>query len=191
MLLDNFTGIKIPKLLVPASMVYLTLMIVCTVLLHKTIQILNYDTTAAALLTPLWFIGGDIITEVYGFKVARQMLWVGIFCQFLFTILCVLFIEIKSPASWKHENDYNFVFNGLLRFDFSVLIGTLVSGYLNISLLSKWKFLLKGKYFWLRSIGSSGIGEVLYTFMVSYFVFYGTMSLDELISFTIFSLVFK
>ena len=93
MLLDNFTGIKIPKLLIPTSMLYLTLMLVCTVLLHKTVQIFNYETTAAALLAPLWFIASDIVAEVYGLKVARQLLWVGIFCQLLFTILCVLLIS--------------------------------------------------------------------------------------------------
>ena len=87
---------KPPKLLLLASMLYVTLMIICTVLVHKTIQLIGYPAPAAALLVPFWFLGGDIITEVYGLSIAKQCLWIGIFCQTVFVVVVTMLSSIHS-----------------------------------------------------------------------------------------------
>ena len=187
----TLTEIKLPKMLLPFAMLYLTIMLICAVTAHKTVEIHGYTTAAAALVIPFWFILSDIIAEIYGFKIARQLLWLGLLFQGIFAIACLFLIHLHSPSSWSYQADYELVLGGLLRLTLSIFIAVIIAGYLNIRLLTKWKFLLKGKYFWLRSIGASGIGETIYSIIASVLIFYGTMNLHALIIFTILALLCK
>ena len=72
-----------------------------------------------------------------------------------------------------------------------MLIAIIIAGNFNIYFITRWKFLLKGKYFWLRSMGASGGCEILYTLLASFFVFVGTLSWPNLISFTLLALMLK
>jgi uncharacterized integral membrane protein (TIGR00697 family) len=116
---------------------------------------------SGSLIFPLTFIITDVIAETYGFQVARQLIWSNIPATIFYILMLNFILRVPSPSYWDHQSDYDYIFYG------STLVGILgnfgvVAGYLvNIYVLSKWKMLIKGKYFWIRSIGSSGIGELI------------------------------
>jgi uncharacterized integral membrane protein (TIGR00697 family) len=180
-----------PKLLLFFAMLYLTIMFTGTSVLHKEILIFSHPVTATAVVTPLWFITSDIIAEIYGIQIAKKVFYLAVMCQWIFSIANAMLIHMKSPESWVYQNYFDYVYHGLIRLNVSMLIAILIAGNLNIHLINKWKFLLKGKHFWLRSMGASGLSEIFYSIFASIFIFWGTLNKTELFSYIIMSLTLK
>ncbi|MSP53949.1 MAG: VUT family protein [Gammaproteobacteria bacterium] len=102
----------------------------------------------------------DVVAEVYGYKVARQILWCGLFSLVLFAVSIGICIHLPSPPFWvKIIDAYSTALDSIVRTSivsiFTVFIGQSINAYL----ISKWRILTKGRYFWLRSLGSSVIGD--------------------------------
>ena len=118
------------------------------------------------LLFPLAYIFGDVLTEVYGFKVSRRVIWIG-FAALVLTMLTFLLLRVLPPdALWEQETGsaaYDSVLGGMssggiVLASFSAY---LIGEFINAVLLSKVKVVMKGRRFWVRAIGSSLIGELL------------------------------
>jgi len=118
------------------------------------------------LLFPLAYIFGDVLTEVYGFKVSRRVIWIG-FAALVLTMLTFLLLRVLPPeALWEQETGsaaYDSVLGGMSSggIVLASFIAYLIGEFSNAILHSKGKILLKGRHFWARSIGSSLIGQLL------------------------------
>jgi len=118
------------------------------------------------LLFPLAYVLGDILTEVYGFKAAKRVIWTGFavlaFSSLVFFVLKVL----PGESSWEAETGsaaYNAVLGGMSS---GGLVLASLAGYLagelsNSAILSKIKVLMKGRWLWFRAVVSSLVGELL------------------------------
>lgn len=123
----------------------------------------------------------DVVTEVYGYKIARQMLWSGIFAQFFMAICATLIMKAPYPTFWaSNDADYAVVLGPLLRSSISGFFAIFIGQFTNAYLVSKWKILLKGKYFWLRSVASSFIGDSLTVTIAILGIFIGRMPTHDL-----------
>ena len=118
------------------------------------------------LLFPLAYVLGDILTEVYGFKAARRVIWTG-FGILAFSSL-VFFTLQKLPGEifWEAEAGsaaYNVILGGMSSggIVLASLAGYLVGEFSNAMLLSKIKAMMKGRFFWFRAMASSLVGELL------------------------------
>ena len=161
-------------------MLYMTLITTVSVLSNKIITIDGHITMAGTLFIPFWFLLSDIITEIYGYKISRKVIWLGFFCHFIFSVLCTIALTIPSPAFWHGQSAYQLVLGDLIRINLSGVIAYIISGTLNIYLLTQWKFLLKGKYFWLRSFFASTIGELIYTILAVIMIQYHILTWNEM-----------
>ncbi len=173
------------------GMLYITLMLAALVLIYKPFSVGFILTTCAGLISPFNFVLGDIIAEVYGYKIARRILIFALICQLVFCLLITYLSQLPSPETWKMQSYYDYVMNDFLKIYFSVVIGYFISNIINMRLITKWKILLKGKYFWLRSIGSSGIGEIVYSIITGVIIFAGTMPFNKLVTYVTMLFVFK
>lgn len=144
-------------------MIYITIMLSGDVLTYKLINIHGLTLLAGSFLTPTWFILGDIITEVYGYQIYRQLIWRLIICCTLFTFLSLLLVSLPAPANWTSQPHFDYIIKKLPQILISGAFGMFTGFFLNSYLLSKSKILTKGKYFWFRSICSSALGEFLFT----------------------------
>lgn len=162
------------------SMLYMTIMLSGAVLSNKIISLAGHISMAGTLFVPLWFILSDIITEIYGYKIARQIVWLAFICHFIFALLCAIAIKTPSPDFWHGQAGYELVLGHLIKVTVSAFIAYIISGTLNIYLLAKWKVLLKGKYFWLRSLGASTIGELIYTVLAVILIQYHVLTFDQI-----------
>jgi uncharacterized PurR-regulated membrane protein YhhQ (DUF165 family) len=70
-------------------------------------------------------------------------------------------LHVPSPETWSHQSEYNYIFQGSSIVGIIGNAGLLIGYLLNIYIISKWRILIRGKYFWIRSIGSSAIGELV------------------------------
>ena len=161
-------------------MLYITIMLVVAVLSEKIIIIAGHITMAGTLFIPFWFILSDIITEIYGYKISRQIIWLTFLCHLIFSVACEIALLAPHPAFWQGQKNYEFVLGHLLRITLSAFIAYIASGMLNIYLIAKWKILVKGKYFWLRSFGASTIGELLYTVLAVIMIQFHILTFNQM-----------
>lgn len=168
------------KYLIFISMLYITIKLSTIVLIYKIIKIGPFSASASTLVLPLWFVMGDIIAEVYGYKVARHVIWMAILCQCIFASVCTLFVSLPLLSCWPDQKAYNQILGRLPRIVFASSIAIISSTFINAYIISKWKILLRGKYFWLRSIGASTIGELVFT-LITFTQFIGVISFTQLL----------
>ena len=120
------------------------------------------------LLFPLVYVLGDILTEVYGFKTARRVIWTGFAAMALAVVVFFLIGIMPSEAYWEEEAGsaaYNVILGGMSYggIVLASLSAYLVGEFSNAIILSKLKVKMKGRLLWVRTIGSSLVGEGLDT----------------------------
>jgi uncharacterized integral membrane protein (TIGR00697 family) len=120
------------------------------------------------LLFPLAYVLGDVLTEVYGFKTASKVIWTG-FVALAFSALVFFVLGILPPeASWETETGsaaYNAVLGGMSYggIVLASLAAYLAGEFSNAKILSKLKVKMKGRFLFVRTIGSSLAGQLLDT----------------------------
>lgn len=155
---------KIFGYLIFFSMVYTSIVLCNVILTNRYVNLWgNLFVLGGTLTSPFFFILGDIIAELFGYEISRKIIWVGFICQVLFALICEFVIRAPYPAFFKDYAAYLTIFGPLLRLVFDSFIAFIVAGLVNASVLTKWKIILHGRYFWLRSLGSSTLAEALYS----------------------------
>jgi uncharacterized integral membrane protein (TIGR00697 family) len=120
------------------------------------------------LLFPLAYILGDVLTEVYGFKASRRVIWTG-FGALVLSALVFFVLKVLPPeAYWEAETGsaaYENVLGGMSSggIVLASLLAYLTGEYSNSVILSKMKVKMKGRRLWVRTIASSLVGELLDT----------------------------
>lgn len=138
--------------------------------------------SGASIFSPVWLMLGDMIAEVYGYKMARHLFWIALFSELIFCLISQGMLYLPIPESWHGSDTYQLMTDHLVRFALLDLLAITIAWRINIHLLIKWKILLKGRYFWLRSLGSSGIGSIIYTLIGVTLCVVGVYPLHEVIS---------
>ncbi len=121
---------------------------------------------AGTLLFPLSYIFGDILTEVYGYKRSRRVIWMGFFCLALSAGIFALVGYLPGEATWQgYAGDaaYRAILGGMSSG--GIVLGSLAgywSGeFTNSFTLAKMKILTNGKHLWARTIGSTLTGQLV------------------------------
>lgn len=172
-------------------MVYMSIMLVNAILTNRYIGKDNLFVLGGTFTSPLVFILDDIIAEIYGYKIARAVIFTGFFSQSLFVVICQLVINAPYP-SFFNETAYATVLGwSLMRINISGFFAYISANLVNSYILSRWKVLLKGRYFWLRSLGSSTISEVLYSFIAILMMEFASISLKSILQVAVISFSIK
>ena len=179
------------KYLLPISMLYMTIKIATIFMIYKIIAINGYPLSASTLIIPLWFLIGDIIAEIYGYKVARNLILMAISCQIVFAIICSMFVYFPSSDILPNKDLYDQLLIRFLRASFASSLAIALGGLFNAYAINKWKILLKGKYFLLRSLGASAISELVFTICSFIVEFIGLTSFSHIVSLIIASYLVK
>ena len=116
---------------------------------------------AAVILFPVTYIIGDVFTEVYGFRKARTIIWLGFACSFFAVLVYLVTIALPHPGYWENQEAYAIVMGTTPRVAIASFSGYLFGEFSNSIILSKLKVATKGKKLWVRTIFSTVIGEGL------------------------------
>lgn len=163
------------------SMLYLTVMLGTYVLAYKMVAIGSYTESGGIFIFPLSYAIIDIVSEVYGFQNTKKLITQAFICCVFFALVIPFIAILPSSPNWPHQDSYSFVLGSVFRFFIANTIGIVVGITINGYLISKWKVLTKGKYFWLRSIGSSAIGELITSIVADIIAFAGTIELVSIL----------
>ncbi|HZY41114.1 MAG TPA: queuosine precursor transporter [Anaerolineae bacterium] len=123
---------------------------------------LSFD--AGTLLFPISYIFGDVLTEVYGYRRSRRVIWVGFGAAALMSAVLWLVRQLPGEAAWQgYAGDaaYDTILGGVSSGGIIVasLAAYLIGEFSNSIVLAKLKIRTQGRYLWARTIGSTLIGE--------------------------------
>lgn len=129
--------------------------------------------TGDIFLFPLTYIFGDILTEVYGFKRSRFVIWLGMAANILMVLYFYLLIRTPFPSDFVANDAFKTVLGSTPLIVLASIAAFFAGEFANSSSLSIIKKLTKGKFLWLRTIGSTIIGQIFdtLTFMLIAFSF--------------------
>jgi hypothetical protein len=130
---------------------------------------------AAIVIFPLSYIFGDILTEVYGYRQARKIIWLGFFCNLIAVLAFWVAGQIPALDS-DVQNAYERILGYTPRILAASFLAYLVGEFANSFVLAKMKIKTKGRFLWTRTIGSTIVGEGLDALVFITIAFGGSMS---------------
>jgi uncharacterized integral membrane protein (TIGR00697 family) len=146
---------------------------------------------AGTILFPLTYIFGDILTEVYGFARARRVIWIGFLCNILMAGIFMAVQGLPPAADWPNQKAYEAILGLTPRIVAASMIAYFAGEFLNSFILAKLKIVTQGKYLWIRTIGSTLVGEFFDTVLFILIAFYGVLPMPVLVSLLISNYIFK
>lgn len=177
----NRDGMR-PNYLWFLTLTYSMVMVLANWFDPRLISVFGFDTDAGTLIFPFTFLLSDLITEVYGYKCARQAIW----CGFLFNALFILYGQVVIHMPSPHYETHNQSFDALLSANIRIIIASAVSYLiaepLNAMVMAKLKIKMRGRCLGLRFILSTLIAACTDSFMFGTMAFYGVMSHANLLN---------
>ena len=171
---------------------YVTLLILSNLIAGKMWTPLPSVTLpAAVMLFPVTYIFGDIFTEVYGYARARLVIWLGFTMCFLAVVVYMVTIALPYPDFWTNQEAFAAVLGTTPRVFAASLIGYLFGEFSNSMILSKLKVRTGGRHLWMRTIGSTVVGEAFDSVIFITVSFAGTMPGAALLQMICYQYLFK
>ena len=162
--------------------VFITCLITANIIAVKLVNVFGLVLPAAVIIFPISYIFGDVLTEVYGYRQARQVIWLGFFCN-LIAVIAIWAGQVLPAASfWDGQAAYERILGYTPRLLIASFLAYLVGEFANSFVLAKMKIATRGRWLWMRTIGSTLIGEGLDSLVFITLAFAGTMPLTGLAS---------
>ena len=153
---------------------FVTALVVSNIIAVKLVEISGRVFPAGLVIFPLSYILGDVLAEVYGFRAARAVIWLGFACNLL--ALAAIQIAILLPAApfYEHQQAYEDVLGTTWRIFVASLAAYVVGELANAYVLVRMKSATGGRFLWSRTIGSTMVGEGLDSAIFVTIAFAGT-----------------
>jgi hypothetical protein len=129
----------------------------------KIVMLFGVGVSVTVFYFPLVYIISDVVTEVYGYAVARTILWYTLIASVLAGALYQVAIIIPAAPFFEHGPAYNAVFGIVPRVLAGGWIAVFCGDIVNNYVLAKLKILTQGRWLWMRTIGSTIIGQLVNT----------------------------
>lgn len=170
-----------PLMIVTAM--FVTLYLVSNIMAVKVIGLWGLFYFDAGTITfPFAYMLGDVLTEIWGFKMAKRVIWTTFFCNLVMVICTQVGVWLPSPEHLADtEVAYNHLFNYVPRIVVASLAGFLLGELSNAWVMDKMKQKMKGRKLWVRTIGSSMVGYVFDTLPFVLIAFLGVVTTKELL----------
>ncbi|MBV2148585.1 queuosine precursor transporter [Sphingobium sp. AS12] len=131
---------------------------------------------AGILFFPLGYVIGDVLTEVYGYARARRCVWAGFVAMLFMALMSWVVVALPPAAGWPGQAAYEAVFGSTWRIVFASLVAFWAGEFANSFVLARMKVLTHGKHLWMRTIGSTVVGQGVDSLLFYPLAFYGEWS---------------
>ncbi|MCK5273944.1 MAG: queuosine precursor transporter [Alphaproteobacteria bacterium] len=160
---------------------FVTSLIVSNIIAVKLIDVAGMILPAAIVIFPISYILGDVLTEVYGFARARQVIWLGFLCN-LFAVIAISIGGLLPAAGfWGGQEAYDMILGAVPRILAASFLAYLVGEFVNAYVLARLKVAMEGRHLWVRTIGSTLAGQLLDSAIFITIAFAGIMPVEVLL----------
>jgi queuosine precursor transporter len=170
---------------------FVAVLLISNIASTKIVSLWKFTFDAGTLLFPLSYIFGDIITEVYGYRRSRRVIWIGFLCAAFMAITFVMVQHLPSATGWELQSAYEQILGFVPRIIIASMIAYFAGEFTNSYILAKLKIFTKGKYLWTRTIGSTVVGEAIDTILFCTIAFFGVIPNSLLIAVIVSNYIFK
>ena len=182
----------VSRLFMIIAVIYVTCLLLSNLIAGKMWGVTGSITLpAAVILFPITYIFGDIFTEVYGFRKARTIIWLGFGMSFFAVLIYLITIALPHPGFWGGQEAYQTVLGTTPRVAAASFAGYLFGEFSNSMILSRLKVATNGKHLWIRTILSTIVGEGFDSIIFIVISFWGTMDNKTVLSMILFQFLFK
>jgi uncharacterized integral membrane protein (TIGR00697 family) len=160
---------------------FVTCLIISNVIAVKLAMVQGLVLPAGIIIFPVSYLLADVLTDVYGYRAARRVLWLGFFCKLL--AVAAIWIGGLLPAApvWGGQAAYDQILGATPRILLASFAAYLVGEFANTMIMSKLKVAMAGRHLWARAIASTLVGQGLDSIVFIAIAFSGMMPLPILL----------
>jgi uncharacterized integral membrane protein (TIGR00697 family) len=160
--------------------VFITCLITANITAVKLVNVFGLVLPAGIVIFPISYIFGDILTEVYGYHLARRVIWLGFLCNLL-VVVAIWVGQVLPPASfWNGQAAYERILGYTPRLLLASFLAYLGGEFANSFVMAKMKIATRGRWLWTRTIGSTLVGEGLDSVVFMTVAFVGEIPMEVL-----------
>lgn len=160
---------------------FVTTLIASNIVAVKIVDVWGlYVPAGTVTVFPLSYIFGDILTEVYGYRRARLVIWLGFACNLLAVAAFTATQYLPAAPFWDAQAAYERILGYTPRLLVASFVAYLVGEFANAAVLSRLKLVTRGRFLWVRTIGSTLVGQGLDSLVFVTVAFVGTMAGTDL-----------
>lgn len=178
----NGTRPAISPLYLLVTVLFVACLIAANITATKLIEPWGLVMDAGTIVFPVSYILGDVLTEVYGFRAARRVIWLG-FLANLLVVAAIAVAGLVPPASfWEGQAAYEQILGFVPRILAASFCAYLVGEFANSIVLAKLKVATQGRHLWLRTIGSTLVGQGLDSLVFVTLAFGGVIPAEAMVA---------
>jgi uncharacterized integral membrane protein (TIGR00697 family) len=170
---------------------FVAVLIISNVASSKIVAFGPFTFDGGTLLFPLSYIFGDVLTEVYGYKRSRKVLWLGFSSIIVMSLIFMAVGALPAAGDWKNQDAYDKILGLTPRIVLASLIAYFIGEFSNSFVLAKLKIVTKGKLLWTRTIGSTLVGELFDSTIFIVIAFWGVLPQSLLVTLILSNYIFK
>jgi hypothetical protein len=170
---------------------FVAVLLISNIASSKILQLGPFTFDGGTILFPISYIFGDILTEVYGYRRSRRVIWVGFACAGLMAGVLMLVGALPPAEGWENQQAYEAILGTTPRIVLASLIAYFAGEFSNSFTLAKMKIWTHGRWLWTRTIGSTLVGEGVDTLLFVTIAFAGTLPWPLFWSIIVSNYVFK
>lgn len=170
---------------------FVAVLLISNIASSKILKLGPFTFDGGTLLFPISYIFGDILTEVYGYRRSRRVIWVGFGCAALMAGVLALVGALPPAEGWQNQEAYEAILGTTPRIVLGSLIAYFAGEFSNSYTLAKMKIWTQGRWLWTRTIGSTLVGEGVDTLLFVTIAFAGSLPWPLFWSIIISNYVFK
>ncbi len=171
--------------------IFVTCLITANITAVKLVSLWGFILPAGVIVFPLSYIAGDVLTEVYGFQRAREVIWLGFFCNLIAVLAIWLGGILPAAPVWEAQGAYDRILGYTPRLLFASFLAYLMGEFANSMVLSRMKVATGGRWLWSRTIGSTLVGQGLDSLVFVTVAFFGTVPPSVIVSAAVAQWIFK
>ncbi len=173
------------------SVFFVAVLLISNIASTKIINFGWFTFDGGTLIFPLTYIFGDILTEVYGYRRSRGVIWLGFACALLMSIILIIVGKLPPAPGWEYQAAYDQILGLTPRIVLASLVAYFFGEFSNSFILAKMKVWTAGKWLWTRTIGSTVVGQLIDSSLFILIAFWGVLPNSLLITLIISNYVFK
>ncbi len=181
------------KHLTAIAVIFVSVLLISNVASSKILALGPFEFDGGTILFPLSYIFGDILTEVYGYKRTRKIIWLGLGMAILMALVFMAVAALPPAGGWDGQEAYMAILGWTPRIVLASVIAYAAGEFSNSCILAKIKVWMNGKHLWVRTIGSTIVGEGLDTVLFVLIAFWGAVwaTPDMLLTIIVSNYIFK
>ena len=154
---------------------FVATLLISNIAAQKLILLGPFVFAGAILLFPVTYVFGDILTEVYGYARTRQIIWVGFGANALMAAFLALVVELPPAPGWELQEAFASALGLVPRVVVASILGYWAGEFANSFVLAKLKVATNGEHLWVRTIGSTVVGQGIDTVIFTVAAFGGVL----------------